>query len=269
MPRFTPFRTFALHLALAVMLVPLLAPGFQAHASGPVVTLFAAASTTGAVNELAEKYKAETGVEVRVNTASSSTLARQIHDGAGADLYLSANELWMDWLEQRGDVLAASRIDLLANRLVLAAPAGKAMDVRMDSSFALASSFSGRLAVGDPDHVPAGIYAKQALTSLGWWDGVKDRLVPASNVRQALRFIETGEVALGVVYASDAATSGKVETVAVFPAWTHDPIHYPLALTPGATPEARAFYTWLQGSEAASVFQGWKFGVLSGSGEEE
>ena len=153
----------------------------DANAGGPV-TVFAAASTTDAVKQVADLYEKQTGAEVRLNFAASSTLARQIESGAPADVFLSADEKWMDYLADRGLIDPASRRDLLGNRLVVVVPTDSSLHVRMDKAFDFPASFEGRLAVGDPSHVPAGRYAKEALETMGWWPALADRLAPGADV---------------------------------------------------------------------------------------
>jgi molybdate transport system permease protein len=231
------------------------APGPAAAPSPRVVTVFAAASTTDALTEIAAAYEhAHIGVKVRLNFASSSTLARQIEAGAPADVFLSANQEWMDYLETRALIRVASRRNLLGNILVIVTPAAKSLHITMTSEASLAGAFSGRLAVGDPAHVPAGIYAKQALEHFGWYDALKDRLLPCADVRAALTLVERGEVEAGIVYASDAVASTKVSVAGIFPDDSHEPIHYPVALGREASPEAAVFVDYLFTAESAAVF---------------
>ncbi len=169
------------------------------------VTVFAAASLTSALGKLGDDYTKSTGVPVRFSFAASSTLARQIEAGAGADVFFSADQEWMDYLEQRGRIQKSSRHNLLGNRLALIAPADSKIELTIAPGFPLARALGdGRLATGDPDSVPVGRYARQALTSLGVWNDVADRLVRAEDVRHALVFVAQGEVPLGIVYETDA-----------------------------------------------------------------
>ena len=237
--------------------------------SGPLraddVTVFAAASLTDAVADVAAAFEAETGHRVIVSSAGSSTLARQIEQGAPADIYISANQAWMDHLDDLGLLVPGSRTDLLANRLVLVAPAATAPPPAPGPEFDLAAALGdGRLAIGDPDHVPAGIYARQALEATGAWPAVAERLAPMSDVRQALALVARGEVPLGVVYATDAASVDDVVIVATFPAETHDPIVYPAALIAGqADGAAEAFLDFGRGAAAGGMFEGHGFIVLA------
>jgi molybdate transport system permease protein len=225
-------------------------------ASGPprVITVFAAASTMDALTEIAAAYEREHGVKVRLNFASSSTLARQIEAGAEADVYLSADEEWMDYLATRNLIDATTRRDLLGNTLVLVSPIGKPLRVSMSRETSLAGAFSGRLALGDPSHVPAGRYARQALDHFDWYEDLQDRLLPCADVRAALTLVERGEVDAGIVYASDAAASAKVAVAGVFPADSHRPIRYPVALCRQASPEAVSFVDHLFAAGPAGTF---------------
>lgn len=229
--------------------------------SVPTLTIFAAASTIDALQEIAAAYEKAHAVRLRLNFASSGTLARQLEAGAKADLFISADVHWMDYAEQRGLIVPESRRDLLGNRLVLIAPAGKAPRVRMERSFDLARALDGRLAIGDPDSAPAGRYAKQALAAMHWEDGLK--LLPCADVRAALAAVERGEVAAGIVYASDAVRSHNIKVIGEFPESTHAPIRYPAALGKQAALEASALQEYLSQPEAAEIFQRHGFTVLN------
>ena len=226
-------------------------------AAAETVTLFAAASATDAVNEIAEAYAAKTGDAIRPVVAASSTLARQIDQGAPADLFLSANVRWMDRLDQKGQIVAESRLTLLSNRLALVAPGDSDLRVDLAPEAPLAEKLGdGRLAIGDPAHVPAGVYAKQALEALGLWQGLSGKLAQAANVRAALVLVERGEVAAGIVYETDAAISTRIRVVDLFPAATTPAIRYPLAIVAGRDrPAVRRVYDFLKGEEAAAIFR--------------
>jgi len=237
-------------LTLALLLAPL-----AARADG--LTVFAAASLTDALKDIAAQWQAAGHAPFRASFASSSTLAKQIEQGAPANLFASADEKWMDDLAQHGMVADGTRSDLLGNDLVLVVPADKPTHVAIGPGFDLAGLLGpgGRLAVGDPAHVPAGIYAAQALHKLGLWDAVSQRLAPAEDVRSALLLVERGEAAAGIVYATDAAASSHVSVAGAFPPDSHDPIVYPFALTKaGDTPEARALLAFLRGPQAKAAF---------------
>ncbi len=237
----------------------------RAGASETPVTIFAAASTGGAIEAVARDYEAGGGGPVRTVLAASSTLARQIDHGAPADLYLSANVAWMDWLAARSAVAPNSRIDLLGNSLVLIAPADRPFQIAVAPGFALAEALGGgRLAMADPDHVPAGIYARAALSALGVWSQVAPRAVYSNDVRAALVLVERGEVAAGIVYASDARASARVRVVAEFPPDTHPPIVYPLAILRDRDwPTVRDFHRYLQGPRAGAIFRARGFAPLA------
>jgi molybdate transport system substrate-binding protein len=229
------------------------------------ITVFAAASLNDAVSALALEFTRNSGAAVRTSFAASSALARQIESGAPADVFFSADTDWMDYLEQKGRIEPGTRADVLANRLVLIAPADRPVSLRIGPKFPLAAALgpNGHLAVGDPDSVPAGRYARAALTALGVWDSVQDRLVRSDNVRVALAFVARGEVPLGIVYATDALIEKRVRIVGEFPADSHAPIVYPAALVQAQRPAARRaaalqFLAELRGPEAAAVFK--KFG---------
>jgi molybdate transport system substrate-binding protein len=227
------------------------------------VTVYAAASLAEALEAIGAAYRARGGGAVRFSFAASSQLARQIEAGADADLFISADEQWMDYLEARGLVARASRRSLLGNRLVLVAPADSKLVLTIAPGFPLAAALGdGRLACADPDSVPAGRYAREALTRLGVWQRVGPRLARAESVRGALALVARGETPLGIVYATDAAVDRRVRTVGVFPAETHAPIRYPLALTRDATPRAAAFAAYLEGPEARALFEKYAFTVL-------
>ena len=226
------------------------------------VHIFAAASLTGAVGELAKAYELKTGVHVVPSFAAASTLAKQIDNGAPAEIFISADQKWMDYLVERKRINAATRQDLVGNSLVVIAPKGKGFALTMTKEFAAETAFTGRLAVGDPTNVPVGIYAKEAFTTLGWWTWLEKRLAPTADVRAALRLVETGEVNAGVVYATDAKSSEKVEVVAAIPEELHKPVRYPIAATAHAGAAARAFLAFLIGPEAKPIYERFGFTIL-------
>lgn len=243
-------------LLLCLALMDPLTPAARAD-----TVIFAAASTTDAVNSASEAFAKLGKGRITASFAASSTLAKQIENGAPAAIFLSADEQWMDYLDQRKLIAPDSRVDLLGNNLVLIAPADSAVQVTIGPNFPLAGLLGdGRLSVGDPAHVPAGIYAQAALVKLGVWDAVKDRLAAADSVRSALAFVERGETPLGIVYGTDAAISRKVKIVATFPADSHPPILYPAALVAGhETSEARAFLDFLESPDGRAIFARYGF----------
>lgn len=241
--------------------------GSPVRAAQPV-TIFAAASTMEALDAVARAYEAGGRGAVRLVFAASSTLALQIARGAPADLFLSANTAWMDDLERRGAIEPRTRIDLLGNTLVLIVPRDSPLDLEIAPGFALAAALSERrLAMGDPAHVPAGIYAKAALERLGVWSRVAGRVAFLGNVRAALTLVDRGEVAAGIVYASDARVAPRVRVVGAFPANSHPPIVFPLAVVAGRRdPEVMALYAYLRGPEARALFQARGFAVPPSAG---
>lgn len=229
------------------------------------ILVFAAASTGSVLGEVIDLYKAEKQATVKASYAASSTLAKQIANGAPAHVFLSANNAWMDYLAKRKAIEVTSRRDLLGNGLVLIAPQASRLELSVKPGFPLATALAGnRLALGDPDHVPVGIYAKQALQSLGVWKSVKDMLARAFDARAALVLVERGEVPLGIVYATDALITKRVRVISEFPTTSHSPIRYQVALTSGRDgPEARQFLTYLESPQAAKVFARHGFRVMS------
>lgn len=226
-------------------------------------TVYAAASLKDALGEIGKAYEAAKGKKVDISFAASSALARQIEAGADADMFMSADTDWMDYLQQRQLIDVSSRKNLLSNRLVLIAEQASQVSLKITNGFDIKGALGdGRLSVADPDSVPAGKYARTALTSLGVWNGVADRLVRAENVRVALTYVARGEAPLGIVYETDAKSEPKVKIVDVFPADSHLPITYPLALTRNASETAKDFITYVEGSQATDVFKKYGFIVL-------
>ncbi len=257
-PRLTNFLTALLVLTFFATLMPRAWAG-----DTPEITVFAAASTTNAINDIITLFTAENKGQVTTSFASSSTLAKQINQGAPADVYLSANPKWMDFLEKNQMIESGTRSDLLGNRLVLIAPLDSDMGVTIAPGFDLSGLLGQeKLAMGDPDHVPAGIYGKQALTSLGVWESVASKVARSKDVRAALMLVERGEAPLGIVYATDAAISRKVKVVALFPENTHPAITYPVALVAGkTTPGALAFLEFLKTGGAGAIFEKYGFSL--------
>ncbi len=221
------------------------------------VTVFAAASLTDAMKDISTKWTAAGHQPLVMSFGSSSTLARQIEQGAPANVFASADEKWMDYLADKALIAADTRKDLLGNDLVLVVSADKPLHVTIDKNFNLMCLLGdrGRLATGDPAHVPVGIYAEQALKKLGLWDNVEPRLARTDDVRAALLLVERGEAPAGVVYATDAAVSKSVMVAGTFPADSHDPVSYPFAVTKsGDTAEARALLQFLTSPPARAVF---------------
>lgn len=260
-------RKFVFWLAMVCLFVPMSSPSLVNGASAPApVMVFAAASTTNAVAEIAKLFSDKYPIRVTLSFASSSTLAKQIQNGAPAAVYISANKKWMDFLEEKKQIEPDTRFDLLSNRIVLIAPADQDISIDLVSRGAaghLIEYLGGyRLAMGDPAHVPAGIYGQQALETLGLWDRVKKKIARAKDVRSALMLVARGETPLGLVYATDAAISKRVRVAGTFPLDSHPPIVYPVALVSGNnTPSARTFIGFLKTSEAKTVFEKYGFTV--------
>jgi len=252
-------------VALLALIVSLFATSLPLHAaaSPPPLLVFAASSLTDAMDQIGPAYTRSTGQQIKRSYAASSVLARQVEAGAKADVFFSADTDWMDYLQTRNLIDKSTRKDLLGNTLVLVAPASSSVSLQIAPNFALAAALGkGRLSTGDPDSVPVGKYARMALTSLGVWDDVADKLIRAENVRSALSFVGRGEAPLGIVYATDALVDKKVKVVGTFPTNSHLPIVYPVAATVSAQPSAKAFVTYLQGESAQAVFKQYGFSIL-------
>ena len=229
------------------------------------VTVFAAASLKNALDDVSAAWKAETGKAATISYAASSALAKQIEAGAPADVFISADVPWMDYLAEHGLVKKGTVVELLGNRLVLVAPADSDAELAIGKGFDLLGALGdGRLAMGQVDSVPAGKYGKAALTSLGVWDEVEGHVAQAENVRAALALVATGEAPFGIVYATDANSEPSVKVVGVFPEDSHAPIVYPAAVTAEATSaDADAFLAFLHGATAAALFEKQGFTVLA------
>lgn len=251
-------RSVARWLA-ALFLALLLATPAAARSKPPLV--FAAASLQESLTAAAQAWAARGHPRPILSFAGSSALARQIEAGAPADLFISADEEWMDVLERKSQLRAGTRLPLLGNRLVLVAPRSSRVALPIRPGFPLARSLrGGRLAMADPRAVPAGRYARAALVSLGAWNSVRNRLAPAESVRAALAFVERGEAPLGIVYRTDALASRKVRVVGSFPPASHPPISYPIAaLRTSANPEAEQFRRFLASPAGKAIFRRFSF----------
>jgi len=223
------------------------------------VVFFAAASTQDAVREISDRFESRSRVPVTLNFAASSTLSQQILAGAGSDLFLSANVRWVEEVMNRGP--GSRRRDLLGNRLVVIAPAGSGLQLRKPSGL-LDPRFS-RLSLADPEGIPAGIYARQALKKLDLWQALESRIVRASDVRQALFFVELGEAEAGIVYSSDARISEGVKPLLELDSALSRPIVYPLVLMESSGEAAKRFFEYLLSTESAEVFRRYGFSILS------
>lgn len=232
-------------------------------AAQDMLTVFAAASLREALDAAAQQFQQRTDQRIVVSYAASSALARQIENGAPADVFISADLDWMDYLDQRKLVRAGTRSNLLRNRLVLIGPADSKAQVTIEPGFPLARLLGdGRLAMADPDSVPAGKYGKAALEKLGVWSSVEGRIARGDNVRTALNFVARGEAPLGIVYQTDAYAEKKVRVVARFPQDTHPAIVYPVAVTAASRQaSATAFVAFLKSKEARAIFEKYGFNV--------
>jgi molybdate transport system substrate-binding protein len=253
-----------LQLARALILsLSLIVGGNAAWAQSRGPLCLAASSLQGSLDEAAARWTAKGHAKPVLSYAASSALARQVEAGAPADLFLSADEAWMDDVAGKGLIQPGTRQDFLGNRLVLIAPLSNKVRVVISPGFSLARALGGgRLAMADPGAVPAGKYGKEALVSLKVWQSVEAKVARAENVRAALALVERGEAPLGIVYATDALASKLVRVVGVFPATSHKPIVYPLArLKASAHPEAEGFRRFLLSSEAKVIFTRYGFTV--------
>lgn len=237
--------------------------GIAADAAPPAITVFAAASLTNALQDIGDAFTKSSSIPVKFSFAASSALARQIESGAPAEVFVSADLAWMDYLEQRKLIQPQSRHNVIGNRLVLIVPADSLATLKIEPGFPLAAALGKqRLATGDPDSVPVGRYAKQALTKLGVWDSVADHLVRADSVRSALAFVDRGEAPFGIVYETDALIDKNVRMIDVFPPDTHAPIVYPVALTMAAKPDAARFVAFMRSPAGGAIFKSYGFAPL-------
>lgn len=247
--------TFLARLSILLMLLALPA---LAHAAQPrPITVFAAASLKESLDEAAAAWTKRSGQKVSISYAGSSALAKQIEQGAPADVFISADGEWMDYLQQRKLIDVDTRTNLVGNRLVVIAPADSPLQTLSLKPAAVRQALgNGRLAMAETTSVPAGRYGRQALTTLGLWDAVSGRLAQADNVRAAMTFVSRGEAPLGIVYATDAQAEPKVRVVAAIPGRTHDAIVYPLARVAKTPPAAtKGFLAFLRGEEAKAIFK--------------
>ncbi len=229
------------------------------------VRVFAAASLTNVLTEIAAQWEQRGHPAPRLAFGGTATMARQLAAGAPADLFVAADGRWMDELEKQGRLVRGSRTNLLGNELVLIAPRDRGFDVELRPGFPFSRKFAGKLCIGEPDVVPAGTYAKESLESLQWWDSLQGRIVGTEDVRSALTFVERGECGAGIVYTTDAAISDRVVVIARFPRQSHAPIVYPVALVTNAAPQAHDFLSYLRSKAAAAIFRRHGFVPLSAS----
>jgi molybdate transport system substrate-binding protein len=251
----------------ARLLAALVVAGFACHpapAAAARLLVFAAASLKNALDDIALEYGNRANREIVLSYGASSALARQIEAGAPADIFISADLDWMDYLAGKQLIKPATRSNLLSSAIVLIAPAGSTLSIAIAPNFPLAESLgNGRLAMGDPASVPAGKYGKAALETLGVWASVAAKVAPAENVRAALRLVARGETPLGIVYRTDAAAEPGVRIVGTFPDDSHPPIVYPVAMTASSSdPGAADFVAYLRSPAATAAFEKQGFTVL-------
>ncbi len=250
-------------LGTCLLVLASLAAPVRADAGAADPTIFAAASMKTALDAIADAWTAKTGKKPSISYGSSGTLAKQIEAGAPADLFISADQKWMDVLAKDGAIKPETRRDLVGNALVLIAPAVASAPLTIEKGVDLAGALGdGKLAVCTVASCPAGIYGKEALIKLGIWDAVEPKLAQAENVRAALLLVARGEAKYGIVYATDAKAEPKVKVVGTFPAASHTPIVYPVAVTKEAkSPDAAALEAFLSSPEAAQILKGQGFTV--------
>jgi molybdate transport system substrate-binding protein len=258
-------RRHIIGLAAAFLLglAPAIGP---AQAQTKELVVFAAASLKNALDEASANWVKQSGKPApKISYAASSALAKQLEQGAPADLFLSADLDWMDYVAGKGLIRPDTRISLLANRIALVAPRDSTAKLELGQGVDLTAALgSGRLAMANVDAVPAGKYGKAALEKLGGWDKVKDKVAQADNVRAALLLVSRGEAPLGIVYTTDAAADPQVKVIATFPEDSHPPIIYPVAVTKdSANADAQAFLAYLRSGAARSAFEKQGFTVLN------
>ena len=251
-------------LILALVVLGLGMPGDPAAAQDKTITVFAAASMKNALDDINAAFLKATGTKVTASYAASSALARQLEQGAPADIFASADLEWMDYSAGKKTIRDDTRVNLLGNRLVLIAPKDSRIEqVAIAPGIDLAKLVGdGRIATGEVNSVPVGKYAKSALEKLGLWASVQNKFAMADNVRAALALVARGEAVLGIVYETDAKVEKGVKIVGAFPADSHPPIVYPVAATANAKPEAAAYLAFLRSGIAKAVFEQYGFTFL-------
>lgn len=247
-------------IGISLMLISLIT-----HAENKI-TIFAAASLTNALSEISTQYERVKSVKIVHSFAASSTLAKQIENGAPADIFVSADMKWMNYLQSQSLIDANSRQAFLTNKLVLIAPKNHHFNVVFNQSFDFAKAFDGKLCLGNVESVPAGIYAKQSLIHYNWWNNIKTRAVGTQDVRGALAFVERGECTAGIVYETDARASNKLAVIGVFPEGSHESILYPMALVKNVTvagynSAAINYLNYLTTDPALAIFKKYGFAI--------
>jgi molybdate transport system substrate-binding protein len=235
-----------------------------AAAGQKTLVVFAAASMKNALDEIDAAYTARSGVRISASYAASSTLAKQIEQGAPADVFVSADSDWMDYAIDKGAINKSTRVNLLGNTIVLIAPSDSGIDnITIGPGFDLAKlAGDGKIATGDVKAVPVGKYARAALQKLGAWQAAEPKFAMAESVRAALTLVARGEAALGIVYSTDAKVERSVKIVGTFPAETHPPIIYPVAATTNANPETANYLAFLRSAPAKSIVEKYGFKFL-------
>jgi molybdate transport system substrate-binding protein len=234
-----------------------------AEAQGGDLVVFAAASLKNVLDAINTQWQKETGKSAKISYAASPALAKQMESGAPAQMFISADLDWMDYVAEKKLIKPETRSNLLGNRIVLIAPKDKAQPIAIKPGFDLATVLGdGRLSMANVDSVPAGKYGKAALEKLGVWDKVSGKLAQAENVRAALLLVSRGEAPVGIVYQTDAASDKAVTIIGTFPEDTHPPIIYPIALTSGAGPDAAAFLAYIRSDKSKPLFEAQGFSVL-------
>lgn len=258
-------RSFTLRLAVGLFSGTFALATQLATAQDKTVTVFAAASMKNALDDVNAAYTKATGIKVVVSYAASSALAKQIEEGAPADVFVSADLKWMDYLIAQKAVQADTRVNLLGNKLVLIAPKdSRTGNVTLGQGFDLAKlAGDSRIATGEVTSVPAGRYAKAAMDKLGMWAAAQPKLAMADNVRAALLLVSRGEAALGIVYATDAKVDPGVRIIGTFPDGSHPPVTYPVATTTTAKPDATGYLQFLRSKDARDVFEKYGFTMLA------
>ncbi|SFT84275.1 molybdate ABC transporter substrate-binding protein [Mesorhizobium sp. YR577] len=257
-------RRFGLALAISGLAAVFFAAAPAAQAADNV-TVFAAASLKNALDNINTAWQADAGKQATISYASSSALAKQIEEGAPADVFISADLDWMKYLSDKKLIKADTELKLLGNRIVLVAPKDATTEATIAPDFDLAALLGdGKLAMGDVKAVPAGKYGKAALEKLGVWASVEGKVAQAENVRAALKLVSTGEAALGIVYATDAVAEPDVKVVGTFPEDSHAPIVYPVGLTAESkNADAEGFVKYLQSAKAKEMFEAQGFTFLA------
>ncbi len=252
-------------LSLVLGLLALVASAPRPAAAQTTLTVFAAASMKNALDDTNADFTKATGIKVTASYAASSALAKQLESGAPADVFISADLKWMDFVAEKKLIKADSRYNLLGNRLVLiAGKDSKIGDVKIEQGFDIAKlAGNGRIAVADVKAVPAGLYAKAALEKLGAWAAAESKLAMAENVRATLAFVARGETPVGIVYETDAKVEPNVKILAAFPDGSYPPVTYPVAATANAKADAARYLDFLRGKEARAIFEKYGFSVLA------